>query len=292
MNRLLAFALVALSASLSTVGAFAPQNPSSSSSTTTATSTTKSQLQSTPLRDVMTKTGSSDISDISNNNTGKRKSKSPMFEYLKFDGAEPSFDVVSKTRDYVNAQSWELDESIYDKDYVLRGPVIGPINRKDLRGSQTGLGLREAFPNIEVDSFGYTIDPENPFRCFYFQRWRAVHENDLDAYGDIFPATGVEMEAPVSVFAVVWTPEGKIIYEQVGAVVDRLEGNTQGKAAVFGLLHTAGLKLNASPGDVVFGFIQRLGHLLGGRGRSWSEDEDIPAWWTSKSRGADGTEQN
>ena len=78
---------------------------------------------------------------------------------------------------------------------------------------------------------------------------------------------------------------------EVGAVVDRLEGNTQGKAAVFGMLHTAGLKLSAAPGDAVFSFIQRIGHMVGGQGRSWSKEEDIPEWWVSTSRGADATEQ-
>ena len=223
----------------------------------------------------------------------QRQASLPMFEYLKFDG-KPTFDVAAKTKEYVEtfqdkpAGSYE---DLYDKDYVLRGPVIGPINRADVDRSQKGLGLREAFPNFEIDTFGYTVDPENPYRCFYFQRWRAVHENDLVAYGDIFPATGKTAETPVSVFSVVWTPDQKIVYEQVGAVVDRFEGNTQGKAAVFGLLHTAGLKLKANPGDVVFGLIQRLGHALGGRGRSWSKEEDIPSWWKSKSRGADETDE-
>ncbi|KAL7548240.1 hypothetical protein ACHAWF_011531 [Thalassiosira exigua] len=218
------------------------------------------------------------------------KSASPIFEHLKFDGA-PSFDVIEKTKEHVSKASWDLDESIYDEDYVLRGPVVGPINRKDLIASQTGLGLREAFPDINIDTFGYTIDPENPYRCFYFQRWRATHAGDLDAFGDVYSATGVAMEAPVSVFTAVWTPEGKLIYEQVGAVVDRFEGNTQGKAAVFGLLHTAGLKLSASVGSASFRLVQRLGHLLGGRGRSWSKEDEIPRWWSSTSRGADGTDQ-
>jgi len=224
--------------------------------------------------------------------TGTIRAKSPIFEYLKFDKA-PNFDVLSKTRDYVKIQDSNIgiDESFYDKDYVLRGPVIGPINRADLAASQKGLGLRAAFPDIKIDTFGYSIDPENPYRCFYFQRWSAINSHDMDVYGDIFPATNVEAETPVSVFSVVWTPEGKIIYEQVGAVVDRFEGNTKGKAAVFGLLHTAGLKLNADPGSAVFSFIQRLGHALGGRGRSWSKEEDIPSWWISKSKGADATDQ-
>jgi len=220
------------------------------------------------------------------------KSKSPMFEYLKFD-KNPQFDVIGKTKIYVESQSSDesFSEDWYAAEYVLRGPVIGPINRNDLKVSQKGLGIRSAFPDIKLDTFGYTIDPENPYRCFYFQRWRGTNSGDLDSYGTIFPATGTEMETPVSVFSVVWNPTGKIIYEQVGAVVDRLEGNTQGKAAVFGLLHTAGLKLNASPGDKVFAFIQRIGHLAGNMGRSWSREDDIPKWWTSRSRGADDTEQ-
>ena len=104
--------------------------------------------------------------------------------------------------------------------------MIGPIVRADLAGSQKGLGLTLAFPNLSVDSFGYTLDPENPYRCLYFQRWRAKHEGDLNVNGQVFPATETEVETPLSVFSVSWTPEAKIIYEGVGAVVDRFEGNT------------------------------------------------------------------
>ena len=60
---------------------------------------------------------------------------------------------------------------------VLRGPVIGPINRKDLATSQKGLDIVNAFPDIKIDSFGFTIDPENPYRCYYMQRWRATQYN-------------------------------------------------------------------------------------------------------------------
>lgn len=219
------------------------------------------------------------------------KAKSPMFEYLKFDG-KPNFDIVKKTKEYIQTQQiGKIDENFYADDYVLRGPVIGPINRADLAKSQKGLGIVDAFPDLKIETFGYTVDPQNPYRCFYFQRWTGTNSNDLDNYGTIMPATGIEMETPVSVFSVVYNPEGKIVYEQVGAVVDRFEGNTEGKAAVFGMLHTAGLKLNANPGDKIFSLIQRLGHAAGNLGRSWSRDEDIPKWWISKSRGADGTDQ-
>jgi hypothetical protein len=270
-------AAIAMALLSSTSSAFVVQSPAAPTSAT--------QLQVSTSAETATSTS-----------TKSTISKSPLFEFLKFDG-KPTFDVIAKTEEYIemalnqNSKEPGTYEEIYDERYVLRGPVIGPINRADLDLSQNGLGLRAAFPNVNIDTFGYTVDPENPYRCFYFQRWRAVQEGDLDVYGDIFPATGTEAEMPVSIFSIVWTPEGKIIYEQVGAVVDRFEGNTEGKAAVFGMLHHAGLKLNASPGDILFRLIQRLGHALGGQGRSWSKDSDVPSWWVSKSRGADGTDQ-
>ena len=78
----------------------------------------------------------------------------------------------------------------------------------------------------------------------------------------------------------------------MGAVVDRLEGNTQGKAAVFGMLHTAGLKLRAAPGDAVFSFIQRIGHILSRRtGEVMVQGRGYSKVVVSTSRGADATEQ-
>lgn len=219
------------------------------------------------------------------------QSKMPMFEELKFD-KDPKFDVLAKTKEYVASQTVSgISEEWYAPEYVLRGPVIGPINRQDLTKDQAGLGITTAFPDIKIDSFGYTVDPENPYRCFYFQRWRATHTEDMNVYGNVYPATFTEMETPVSTFSVVWNPSGKIVYEQVGAVVDRLEGNTQGKAAIFGMLHSGGLKISGSPGDGVLSTLQRVGHFIGGQGRSWSKEEDIPKWFVSTSRGADGTEQ-
>jgi hypothetical protein len=32
---------------------------------------------------------------------------------------------------------------------------------------------------------------------------------------------------------------------------------------------------------------QRFIHIIGGFGRNWSVEEDIPSWWKSKARGAD-----
>merc|ERR1719203_1351386 len=51
----------------------------------------------------------------------------------------PTFDVLAKTKDYIESnQLGKFEEKYYDDDYVLRGPVVGPINRADLFASQKG----------------------------------------------------------------------------------------------------------------------------------------------------------
>lgn len=147
-----------------------------------------------------------------------------IFEFLKWGGSTPDFDVMGMTKEYTSTfekTGSAPDASWYHKDYVLRGPVIGPINLRDLRDAQEGFQYAEAFPDLNIESFGYTIDPENPYRCFYFQRWRATHTGTLLAGNQAYEATFNTMETPVTIFSVVWTPERNIIYEQVGAVVDR-----------------------------------------------------------------------
>jgi hypothetical protein len=211
-----------------------------------------------------------------------------FFEHLQFDG-KPSFDVLKKTQEYV-ANRGKNPETIFADDYVLRGPVIGPLTRKDLTSTQGSLNVAEAFPDIQTNPFGFTQDPENPYRVFFFEKWRATHTGPLQAGSTTIPPTGKVMDGPVHCNAITWNPDGKIMYESVGNVIDRHEGNTEGKAAVFGLLHTAGLKLPGTPGSMQLRLVQRIGHLVGGTGRSFSKEEDIPDWWKSKSRGADPTD--
>jgi hypothetical protein len=220
-------------------------------------------------------------------------SQSPSFETLKFGGKQPDFDVLAKTKDWIGSQATPegVGEDIYDKNCVMRAPVVGPLVRKDLRETVKGFDIQTAFPDLQVDTFGFTIDPENPFRCFYFQRWRGTNTGPLQVGMQTVEPTGNYAETPVAVFTVVWTPEQQIIYTQVGTPVDRFEGNTGGKSIVFGLLHAAGVKLPSSVGDPQLRALQRLGHVFNSGGRSFSREEDIPSWWKSKARGADETDE-
>eukprot|EP00978_Attheya_sp_CCMP212_P027057 scaffold90177_cov55-Attheya_sp.AAC.1 len=214
-------------------------------------------------------------------------------DFLKFQGKVPSFDVVEKTKEYTSTPGYisfrlkDIPTDYYDENYVFRGPVVGPINRKDLVETNTLFGLQTSFPDLDRQPFGFAVDPENPFRVLFFERWVANNMGDVNLAGITAPATGKKSISPVFPFSIVWTPEGKIIYEHLTTAVDRFEGNTKGKVAVFGLLETAGISLDNSVGNSVLVFLQKFNRFINAPLQVFSREEDIPSWWKSKARGAE-----
>lgn len=216
-------------------------------------------------------------------------------DVLKFDGQKPTFDVLKKAMQYTSEPGYksftlrDIPTDYYADDYVFRGPVVGPINRKDLVDTNTWFGLDESFPDLDRQTFGFAVDPENPFRVLFFERWKATHLGDVTIQGlTAGPATGKKSVSPVMPFSITFNPEGKIIYECLTTAVDRFEGNTtMGKVAVFGLLETAGVSLDNNIGDPVLIFQQKLNRFLNGTGQIYSKAEDLPSWWKSKAVGAE-----
>ena len=216
------------------------------------------------------------------------RTKNPQWlDSLKYDG-QPNFDVLQKTMEFASARDYESAQSFYDDEYIFRGSVIGPITGEEVKRTQKGFNIVSAYPDLETRPFGFTIDPDNPFRCYYMERWEGTNTGALQIGSLNLPPTNNEVQLPTHVMSVNWTPEGKIIYVCLSSPLDRFEGTTKGAGAVFGLLTAGGLENgNVSVGNTVFRLQQRLAHLIGGLGRNWSEDEEIPAWWKSKARGAD-----
>uniref|UniRef100_A0A0G4HPN1 SnoaL-like domain-containing protein n=1 Tax=Chromera velia CCMP2878 TaxID=1169474 RepID=A0A0G4HPN1_9ALVE len=103
---------------------------------------------------------------------------------LRMAAASPKFSssqIVEMTKRYTDlqlsgdpAQKAKAEEMIAD-DYVFRGPIIGPFTRKDLQAQQGKFNLQDAFPDYKVSVWGFTTDPENPQRCYYFMRYCATH---------------------------------------------------------------------------------------------------------------------
>ena len=214
---------------------------------------------------------------------------SQWMDYLKFGDTTPPFDVLAKTMEYASLKTNEEMIPYYADDYIFRGSIIGPITNDDVKNTQDGFDVVGAYPDLDRGIFGVTVDPNNPYRCFFFERWTGTNKGSLNLGPWIkIPATNARVETPIHITSIVWNPEGKIVYQSISPPVDRFEGNTKGGGAIFGLLVGAGVDSGpASPGLPTLIFQQKVLQAAGLFGKQWSDDDRIPAWWKSSARGAD-----
>ena len=78
------------------------------------------------------------------------------------------------------------------------------------------------------------------------------------------------------------------MYEHLTTAVDRFEGNTKGKVAVFQLLETAGLPLDNQIGNPLIVLQQKFNRwFLNGPAQVYSKADDVPKWWKSAAVGAE-----
>ena len=69
------------------------------------------------------------------------------------------------TKDFIATKQGlysEPDGSAYAEDFVFRGGVIGPLNKKDYVSTMMKLNVYDAF-DLVPNAFGFTIDPDDPY---------------------------------------------------------------------------------------------------------------------------------
>lgn len=182
-------------------------------------------------------------------------------------------------------------------DFVFRGPVIGPLCKKDFVAtlkavsSKEKAGLSDAFPDLETNVFGFSVDVTEPNRVWYMERPRGTFSGPFDhpTSGRIEP-TGAKYIGPPETRSVIFDENRKVKYQSVGYVADRFTGDTtDGKAAVFGMYHVMGEKLDANVGSIRMIFLQWLSSILPEEmniPKSYSSKQDLPSWWTDERMGA------
>mmetsp|Transcript_4518 Transcript_4518/g.13000 ORF Transcript_4518/g.13000 Transcript_4518/m.13000 type:complete len:264 (-) Transcript_4518:426-1217(-) len=198
--------------------------------------------------------------------------------------------LVAMARDYVKNPSpdwWD------DEDFVFRGPVIGPLVKKDLVFTlEANADLSRAFPDLQANAFGFTADdPIEPNRVWYFVRPRGTFAGSFPFpgfAGEVIEPTNAPYIGAPECRSVVFNREGKIVYQTVGYVVDRFTGDTTGgRGAIFGQYAVMGKEIDAHPGAWSTVLLQKLGEYLPDFPKSYSKREDLPEWWKDERMGAE-----
>jgi hypothetical protein len=204
-------------------------------------------------------------------------------------GRSRSEQLLAKAEDFVNNGSGFYSppkEALFSEEFVFRGPIIGPLNKKDyLFTLGECFQVFKVFPDIKANAWGFSIDPENPNKVWYMVRNTGTMENDWTLVPNIssIKANGKKVKGPPETHSILFDDDMKVKALTVGYVADRFEGNTSGLGAAAGLLDAVGYKLPSGP---IFRILNELTNGVGNSPKTFSTD--LPKWWPHKGRLDDG----
>lgn len=116
--------------------------------------------------------------------------------------------------------------------------VVGPINKVEYLNALGTFRLQDAF-DIAPQFFGFSVDPLQPNRVWFFNRVTATHS--LGPFMGVEPS-GKEILYPPQVHHLDFDESGQIV-EYGFYTADRRQGNTGGLGGAFGFMYGVGKPL-------------------------------------------------
>mmetsp|Transcript_64082 Transcript_64082/g.119121 ORF Transcript_64082/g.119121 Transcript_64082/m.119121 type:complete len:268 (-) Transcript_64082:63-866(-) len=199
-------------------------------------------------------------------------------------------DVIALAKSYVEKGSGFYDPvnpDLMAEDFVFRGEFIGPLNKKDYVKTMSTLKVYEPFPDLAANAFGFTVDPADALRVWFFVRNTGTHTAPWPILSGVdaltIPATGAKLEGATEAFSMTFSPEGKLRHLTVGYVANKYEGNAGGVGAAFALFNVIGYGQLAQMASLpsVRDFANFLSDNVDARiAKTRSKDEDLPSWYS------------
>lgn len=188
-----------------------------------------------------------------------------------------------------------LDMEKLADDFVFRGPVIGPLGKQDYAQVLDYFKVYNAFPDIEPNCFGFSVDPQDDRRVWFFLRSTGTYQKKLGGFlGDVASSVASPDSRPYrgspEAWSLTFNDKKQVRYISAGYVVDLFDpqATTGGKGLTFGILATLGLSLPSGSGSPALQAIQKFTNAVDGIfPKAYSEPSKIPSWWKSDKFGAD-----
>jgi hypothetical protein len=183
-------------------------------------------------------------------------------------------------------------QEMLSEDFVFRGPVVGPLNKRDYLSTMDTFKIYEAFPDISPNAWGFSVDPTNDRKVWFLVRNTGTNTGRLGlGFGLTAPPSGNKVEGAPETFSVLFDGEQRVKQLTVGYVADRFEGNTGGVGAALGLIRVAKIPIPGATSPLFRALGWFSNKVLDNPAKTVSPKKDVPAWWLAlgrTERGADG----
>lgn len=204
--------------------------------------------------------------------------------HLHLDVAWPAEDeLIKRTKEYLNAESgWfsPFKNGSHAEDFVMRGPIVGPLNFEDLYKVLVNSGAWTGFPDIKPNPRACWLDPaDNEFGrhvyCVCYPTGTHTEEYRPPG-GTVIKPTHRSFASSGEVFSVLWNAELKVRHVTVGYPINAHRGNTCGFGGAWGIECMLGgnfTELQAS--------FDRLWRFPSAR----TPAKELPEWWATYCQG-------
>lgn len=165
----------------------------------------------------------------------------------------------SRVRDGKSMDEFLDDYDWFADDYVLTGPDVGPLCKRDYVATQRGFTLNfgAAAPDLDyllegiqqncrsrpsatdhhhlaLRIAGFHLDPQNPCRVWFTLRYMGTHTGSTSLGKLNLPPTNNEIVGGPELQSIWWTQEKQIKWETVGYSGCRFTGTNQGFGGLAG----------------------------------------------------------
>ena len=210
--------------------------------------------------------------------------------------------------EYNNGNDFGIDpydsSSILAEDFVFRSPTVGPLSKWDYIESLDYFRVYEAFPDINPNCYGFTVDIVEPLKVRFFVKATGTYQAKLGGFlgssvAMLTPPDGRPYMGSTEAWSITFNDMDRMQVKSItaGYVVDRFEEEgllctTGGKGLVYGILNSIGVSVPDSAGSTTL----ELGQWLTGQfskggsdslfPKTVSNKKALPMWWTDKRKGA------
>jgi hypothetical protein len=172
-------------------------------------------------------------------------------------------DLIAKAKYALRKDSGVLEPSLWADDFEFCAPFVGPLSKEKFLEAAEGFNIYEAFPDFDNRYFGFTVDPLEPGRVWFFVRLKATNTGGL--FGK--EANNKSVELPPQVYSFKFNEQGLVRELTVGYSIDRRQGDTDGVGGMFGLFYGVGQGLpfpEGKPNKLSFQFslFNKIGALV------------------------------
>jgi len=163
----------------------------------------------------------------------------------------PQDELINKTLEFLSPEVHfgSKKPDVLADDFQFIFPVVGPLGKAEFCKVFGSFQVDKALPlgerGASSNYFGFTIDPTEPNRVWFFARSKFIHTGLLQ-FGKIkIEPTFKTVDITPQVFSASFDKKGKCYKFTGGYSVDRTAGNCDGLGGLFGIIHC--IKPNSLP---------------------------------------------